>query len=180
MRHTAVERVLAAAMRTMRHRDDIATEQEVGSIVTVNEGRPDNVSPVIADITWRNGAERVIVEISVIVPEAATYLSRGDIYMTQGAASEYNEKRKRVKYRKVNRINGESATIPEDSVVPFIVESSGRLGPAAFSFVNRVFETQTYRRSLLISEIALVCARFNGKMLMASLDRYSSRLHNRG
>jgi hypothetical protein len=67
MRHTAMERMLAAAMRKMRHRDVIETEKEVGSIVTVNEGRSDNVSPVIADITWRNGAERVVVEISVVV-----------------------------------------------------------------------------------------------------------------
>jgi hypothetical protein len=109
------------------------------------------------------GAEKIIVEVSVIVPEANTYMARWDTYLTQDAASEHTETKKRVKYAKVNRINEENATILADSVVPFILEASGRLGPAAFSFIDRVFETQTCRRSQLISEIALICAKFTGK-----------------
>jgi hypothetical protein len=82
-----------------------------------------------------------------------------------------------VKYAKVNRINGESSTIPADSVTSFVLEASGRLGPEAFSFINRVFETQIHRRSLLISEIALICAIFAGKMITASHNRYATQSH---
>jgi hypothetical protein len=171
-RHTKVKEAVLAAIRKMNPRDYVEPEQEVGSIVTVNEGRPDSIHPVIGDIIWMKGAEKIIVEVSVFVPEANTYMARWDTYLTQDAASEQTEIKKKVKYAKVNRINGESATIPADSVIPFVLEASGRLGPAAFSFINRVFETQTYRRSQLISEIALICAKSTGKMLTASRDRY--------
>jgi hypothetical protein len=71
------------------------------------------------------GAEKIIVEVSVFVPEANTYLARWDTYLTQDAASEQTEIKKKVKYAKVNRINGESATIPADSVIPSVLEASG-------------------------------------------------------
>jgi hypothetical protein len=176
-RHMDVQRVLLNAMRKMKPGDYIEPNKEVGSIVTVNEGRPDNATPVIGDIIWMDGPEKVIIELSGIVPEANTYMQRWDTFMTQDAAAEGHQIKKKVKYGKVNRINGESATIPADSVIPFVFEASGRLGPAAFSFINRVFQTQTYRRSQLISEIALICSRFTGKMLAASRDRYLIQAH---
>jgi hypothetical protein len=176
-RHMDVQRVLLNAMRKMKPGDYIEPSKEVGSIVTVNEGRPDNVTPVIGDIVWMDGPEKVIIELSGIVPEANTYMERWDTFMTQDATAEGHQTKKKVKYGKVNRFNGESATIPADSVIPFVFEASGRLGPAAFSFINRVFQTQTYRRSQLISEIALICSRYTGKMLAASRDRYLIQAH---
>jgi hypothetical protein len=172
LRHTRVTDALLAAIRRMNPGNYAEPEKEVGSCVTVNENGPDRIAPVIGDIVWLKGAEKIIVEVSVIVPEANSYMTRWNTYLTQDAASEHTETLKRVKYAKVNSINGVNATIPADSVVPFVLESSGRLGPAAFSFINRVFETQTYRRSHLITEIALICAKINGKMLTASRDRY--------
>lgn len=172
MRHTKVKEAVMAAIKKMKPGDYVEPEKEVGSIVTVNEGRPDNVSPVIGDIIWMNGATKEIVEISGIVPEANTYMARWDTYLTPDAACEQTQIKKKVKYAKVNRISGENSTIPADSVTTFVFEASGRLGPEAFSFINRVFETQTYRRSQLISEIALICAKSTGKMLTASRDRY--------
>jgi hypothetical protein len=160
-----------AAIRKMNPGNYVEPEKEVGSCVTVNENGPDNIAPVIGDIIWLKRAEKIIVEVSVIVPEANTYMNQWNTYLTQDAASERTETKKRVKYASVNSINGVNATIPADSVVPFVLE----LGPAAFSFVNRVFETQTYRRSHLISEIALICAKFTGIMLTASRDRYISQ-----
>jgi hypothetical protein len=119
-----------------------------------------------------NGAVKEVIEVSVVVPEANTYMARYDTYLTQDVAAERTEVTKRVKYTKVNRVSGEIATIPADSVTTFVLEASGRLGPAAFSFINRLFETHTYKRSQLITEIALICAKYTGKMLTASRDRY--------
>ena len=77
-RHTKVKEAVLAAIRKMNPRDYVEPEQEVGSIVTVNEGRPDSIHPVIGDIIWMKGAEKIIVEVSVFVPEANTYMARWD------------------------------------------------------------------------------------------------------
>jgi hypothetical protein len=75
-----VKEAILTAIREMNPRDYVDKEQEVGSIVTVNENGPDNISPVIGDIIWVKGAEKIIVEVSVIVPEANTYMARWDTY----------------------------------------------------------------------------------------------------
>jgi hypothetical protein len=177
IRYTKIKETLVAAIRKMKPGDYVEPEKEVGSIVTVNVGRPDNIAPVTGDIIWMNGATREIIEVSAIVSEANTYMARWDTYLTPDAACEQTQVKKKVKYAKVNRINGESSTIPMDSVTSFVLEALCRLGPEAFSFINRVFVTQTYRRPLLISEIALICARFAGKMLTASHNRYATQSH---
>jgi hypothetical protein len=172
IRHTKVKEALLSAMRKMKPGDYVEPEKEVGSIVTVNAGYPDTITPVLGDIIWMNGAVKEVIEVSVVVPESNTYMARYDTYLTQDVAAERTEVTKRVKYTKVNRVSGEIATIPADSVTTFVLEASGRLGPAAFSFINRLFETHTYKRSQLITEIALICAKYTGKMLTASRDRY--------
>ena len=76
----------------------------------------------------------------------------------------------------MNEVNGIADRIPAESVIPFVIESTGRLGPAAFSFLNKICGTQTFKRSRFISEIALLCARYTGKMLVASRERFDSEL----
>jgi len=176
-RHTEICKALQAVMKSMHPLDYIEREKTAGKIVTANEGRQDSVTEVIADIIWMDGPSRVIIDVQIVTPESQTFIAfPHNSHVRQGAAAEYGERRKRNHYGKVNEVNGERNNIPAESMIPFIIESSGRLGTTAFSFLNRVCRTQTYKRSKFISAVALICARYTGKMLIASRDRLATQL----
>ena len=152
--------------------DSIEMEQAVGQIVTPNaRGGPDNVTNVRADIVWQKGAEQIVIDVSIVGPEAKIYMKFPTLsYIKQDGAALAMELKKRRYYRKVTQPNH----IPEASVIPFVVESTGRLGPAAFSFLNMVCGTQTCRRSAFLSECGLLCARYSGYMRVAGRDRIAA------
>jgi hypothetical protein len=177
MRHTAALDILLRLIKNMAPGDYCEKEKEVGKIVTVNIGRPDSVSFVQGDIVWQQGAAKHVIDLSIVTPEANSFLNPPYLsFLKQDAAAICGEKRKRLHYSKVNEVNGVADRIPAESLIPFVIESTGRLGPAAFSFLNKICGTQTYRRSRFISEIALVCARYTGKMLVATRDRFATEL----
>jgi hypothetical protein len=55
-----------------------------------------------------------------------------------------------------------------DNFVPFVIESSGRLGPKALEFLTLICGTDTYKKSKFIKDISLICARYYGNVLMKS------------
>ena len=177
MRHTAALDILHRLIKNMAPGEYCEKEKEVGKIITANLGRPDSVTFVQGDIVWQQGAAKHVIDLSIVTPEANSFLNPPYLsFLKQDAAAVCGEKRKRLYYSKVNEVNGVADRIPAESLVPFVIESTGRLGPAAFSFLNKICGTQTYRRSRFISEIALVCARYTGKMLVATRDRFATEL----
>jgi hypothetical protein len=50
-------------------------------------------------------------------------------------------------YGKVRIINGVPGRLNLDNFVPFVIESSGRLGPKALEFLTLICGTETYKRS---------------------------------
>jgi hypothetical protein len=87
----------------------------------------------------------------------------------QNASAIEGEVRKKMHYGRVSQItNGEMYKISANSVISFLVESTGRLGPAALSFLNRVGGTTNFRKTNFISEVALLCARTIEKQIVAS------------
>ena len=177
-RHNLVCELLHRFMRTIKPGDRIEREEEVGQIVTPNErGGPDNVTHVQADIVWQNGTDKLVVDVHVVNAEAKEYLKHPNCsYEKQDAAALAGEARKRRYYGKVTVPH----RIPTASVIPFVVESTGRLGPSAFSFLNMICGTQTYRRSKFLTELSLICARYSGFMLVATRDRLDTALQHGG
>ena len=177
-RHTAARDILYRLMKgAVAPGDYCEKEKVVGKIVTANPGRPDSVTFVQTDIVWLDRAVKYVIDVSVVTPEAPSFTQYPYLsHIRQDAAAECGEKRKRLYYSKVNEVNGIADSIPAESVIPFVIESTGRLGPAAFSFLNKICGTQTFKRSRFISEIALLCARYTGKMLVASRERFESEL----
>jgi hypothetical protein len=175
MRHTAALDILLRLIKSMAPGDYCEKEKVVGKIVTANPGRPDSVTFVQGDVVWQQGAAKHVIDLSIVTPEANTFLNHPYLsFLKQDAAAICAEGRKRLYYSKVNEVNGVADRIPAESLIPFVIESTGRLGPAAFSFLNKICGTQTYKRSRFISEIALVCARYTGKMLVATRDRFAT------
>ena len=78
----------------------------------------------------------------------------------------FMERLKRAKYAKI----APPSTPPPASVIPFVMEASGRLGPAAISFLLRICPTQSYLRTKFLNEVSLICARAVGKMLRMARD----------
>jgi hypothetical protein len=176
-RHNKTRDVLVSVIKKRLPLDQVDIEREVGRIVTEHQGGQNSVKSVIGDIIWmKGGTEKVVIDCIVLVKCANTYMEYPHLsHIKEDASAIEGEKRKRNHYGKVNRsTNGEMYEIPANSFIPFLVESTGRLGLAAFSFLNMVRGTQTYRRSNFISEIALLCARTIGKQIVASRDRFAS------
>lgn len=171
-RHNLLCEALHKAMKKLFPGDSIEREQPVGQIVTPNaRGGPDNVTNVRADIVWLKGAERIVIDVSIVGPEAKIYMKYPTLsHIKQDGAAMAMELKKKRYYRKVTHPN----RIPEASVIPFVLESTGRLGPAAFSFLNRICATQTCRRSAFLSECGLLCARYAGYMRVAGRDRIAA------
>ena len=84
-----------------------------------------------------------------------------------GAASKY-EREKRQHYSRVSV----PSPLPPRSVIPFVLEATGRLGPSALLFLHTLCGTQTFLRSRFLSDINLICARTAGRMLKITRDRF--------
>ena len=54
--------------------------------------------------------------------------------------------------------------------IPFVLETSGRLGPSALGFIQRISGAHTYLRSQLLKEITFICAIYSGRMLEATRE----------
>ena len=128
--------------------------------------------PPRGDITWmRGGVEKIIIDVSVVHPEGKMYIKNPILsHLNQDAAALAVENRKRLHYQKVSV----PAAIPGSSVIPFVLESTGRLGLSAFSFLNSLCLTQTYRRSKFINDCAMLCARYCGFMLVNTRERFAA------
>ena len=157
--------------------EDILTEQNVGQIVTPNPLGGQNVRDVRADIIYRKEAQRKIIDVAVANPVGKENLAYPiESHKRLDAAAMSKEKRKRNHYRRVSQ----PTPIPETDVIPFVLETTGRLGPSALLFLHSVCGTQTYRRTIFINECALLCARYAGKILSATRTRFSITPQNGG
>jgi hypothetical protein len=124
---------------------------------------------VRADITWVHEAEKLIIDIMVIDPGCQTYVKPPVLsFQSNERAAVWAENIKRNHYSKVVI----PAKLNAHSVIPFVVEASGRLGPAALAFVNRVCGTQSFIKSTFLREISMITARSTGRMLKATRDQY--------
>lgn len=121
---------------------------------------------VRADIFWRDEAANVIIDIACVDPGCHQYL-QWESFKEADAAARYMEWVKHQHYKKVVL----PARLPVNSVYPFVIEASGRLGPTALSLLNRICGTQTFLKSMFLREVALITARYMGVMLKSTRDQ---------
>jgi hypothetical protein len=147
----------------------LSMEFDVGSYTIGGEG----LRTVRTDIMFIKGAETLYIDIAIIDPAADEYQKppTSSHLRQDGAASKY-EQTKRQHYGRVNT----PASLPASSVIPFVIEASGRLGPSALLFLHSVCGTQTFLRSSFLNDISIICARTAGKMLKMTRDRYQGGL----
>ena len=89
-------------------------------------------------------------------------------HLTQDGASSKYERSKRQHYARVNT----PAAIPPRSIIPFVIEATGRLGPSALLFLQSKCGSRTVPRSNFLTEINLICDRTAGRMYKMTRDRF--------
>ena len=132
-------------------------------------GRTTMDTTLRTDIKYLKGVDTFYIDIAVVDPAALEYQKAPTFsHLTRdGAASKY-ERTKRNYYSRVVT----PSPLPERSVIPFVVEATGRLGPSALLFLHSLCSTQTFSRSKLLSDVNLVCARTAGRMFKMTRDRF--------
>jgi Reverse transcriptase (RNA-dependent DNA polymerase) len=167
-RHDAIRDMLYQLIKKLHpgiQQTHLTMECVVGQILTEGEN-PRNVR---TDIKFVKGADTLCIDIAVVDPAAATYMqtpTSSHLYR-DGAASKY-EREKRQHYSRVSV----PSPLPPRSVIPFILEATGRLGPSALLFLHTLCGTQTFLRSRFLSDVNLICARTAGRMLKITRDRF--------
>jgi hypothetical protein len=168
--HTEIVALLVAFIRKVCAHSEVGKEKEVGRMAAGPNGHAVGVR---ADIVASIGPITYVIDVSTIDPCGQTPLglvpSSADC---QDAAARSRERTKRHHYRKVVT----PSPIPEGSVVPFVIETSGRLGPSAMSFLLAVCPTQTLTRSRFLNAVVMTCNKNNGKCLQATRDRFRRNL----
>ena len=130
---------------------------------------------VKADISLVRAAETLVIDVSIVDPGADQYLLTPYFsFREQDGAAKSMEAHKASHYRSVVTPH----LIPEGSVIPFVVEASGRLGPSALGFLQRVCGTRTHLRSRFIADVSMICAISLGKSLEATRERFRIREQN--
>ena len=164
-RHDEIRDCFVRLLRKIYPHNMITTEALVGRTVPNAHGV---TKEVFSDVTLVLGAETLIIDFAVVCPGGAHYLqypTRSAI--TQDGAALHKEVSKRRHYATV----APPDTPPPNSVIPFVLEASGRLGPSALGFLHRICPTQTYLRTRFLHDVSFICARTTGRILRTSRDR---------
>jgi hypothetical protein len=174
-RHTACRNALIALMKSVLPNARVEKEKVVGMrLLRDEEGVAPKQIKVICDIRLQNGPVENIVDLMVVEPSCEHYCQDKPgrnvprSCEVVNAAAVIGQKFKINHYGKVRIINGVPGRLNLDNFVPFVIESSGRLGPKALEFLTLICGTETYKRSRFIKDISLICARFYGSVLMKS------------
>jgi hypothetical protein len=170
-RHNELRNLL---FQLLRKRNPTAGEGELDMEVVIGSTAPTVARPaqdVRADIRWVCEAETLAIDIACVDPGAQTYLAPPSLSAsTRDGAAAKMERQKYAHYAKVVL----PAPVPANSVLPFVIEASGRLGPKALGFLAKVCGTQTYLRSKFLNECAMVCARYLGFMLKSTREQFQN------
>ena len=134
----------------------VAMEKAVGKTAHDADGVAQDV---VADVTLDLGPEVIVRDFAVVYPGASLYMEQPiESRLNQDGAAKDMERSKRPNYAKI----APPSTPPPASVIPFVIEASGRLGPAAINLLLRICPTQTFVGTHFLNVISLTCARTLG------------------
>jgi Reverse transcriptase (RNA-dependent DNA polymerase) len=163
--HTDIVSLLYNLLKRRHPLSAIAKEKEVGHTV---EGQA-----VRADIVVNIGPTTYVIDVSTVDPGNASSLGQAQSSAThQDSAALKRERTKRTYYRRVVT----PARLEEAQVIPFVVETSGRLGPAAISFLFQLCVLSPFARTKFLNSVVMLVSRTNGKILKDTRDRFQQYL----
>ena len=101
-----------------------------------------------------------IVDVSVVEPSSQMYLLQ-ESWKVENVANKLRENVKCIKYQHCRALQQEGGA----SLIPFVLEATGRLGPAAVEFMSKLNKENTLYASLFLDHMAAGLARTTGQML---------------
>ena len=164
--HTDIVDLLYTLLKTRYPLAAIQKEKEVGQTAPIQ-------GPAIgirADIVATIGPITYVIDVSTVDPGNTSSLSLNPSSASnQDAAAIQREK---IKHRHYRRVVTPAALDPA-CVIPFVIETSGRLGPQAIAFLSTVCSSQKFLRSRFLNNVVMCVAKQNGKMLKATRNRFN-------
>jgi hypothetical protein len=111
-----------------------------------------------ADLRIRMNAILKVIDVAVVDPGCSTALAKGSANFPDRAA----------RMRQEQKINQYAQVVPHivnsDVFVAFVVEATGRLGPSAKAFVDKIGENHSFFRSRFLDQLSGCIARYNALM----------------
>lgn len=163
-RHHQITKTLAALLRRTQPAP-VAIEALAGVTAADHD--------IIADIKWSLPEGNSYIDVAVVDPGADSYTTTPFFsHLNTDAAALFMERRKRTHYARI-------VPAPNPlSIIPFVVEATGRLGPSALALIARLCRTHTHLKSQFLTQLSMICAITAGNMLEASRDRFLSYPQN--
>ena len=153
--HTACRNALFSLIKSVLPNAKVEKEKVVGKrLLRSEEGVAPKEIKVICDIRVQNVPMENIIDVMVVKPSCDHYCQDKPGWIVPrscevvNAAASIGEKYKISHYGKLRIINDLPGRLNFNNFVPFIIESSGRLGPKALEFL--ICGTKTYKRSRFI------------------------------
>jgi len=130
--------------------------------------RVDESGRVVADIRYTEEGQSTIIDVAVADPAAPSYrsLPTGST-ATPDVAALFRENEKRTKYAGIDNVD----------VIPFAMEATGRLGPAALAYITKLCGNEAVgvaRRNRFIDRASVVCANYSSMCIIQRRRRISS------
>jgi hypothetical protein len=120
----------------------------------------DESGRVVADIRYTEEGQSTIIDVAVADPAAPSYraLPIGSA-ATPDVAALFRENEKRTKYAGIDNVD----------VIPFALEATGRLGPAALAYITKLCGNEAVgvaRRNRFIDRASVVCANYSSMCMI--------------
>ena len=157
-RHDRVRNHLKDLLRQCYSDAAVTMEEPIGWMAVGLEGTGRGTK---ADVCMRRGPLMVIFDIAIVEPSAPTYLAMGSDSKAATAAI-HREEAKRAAFTAL----GMDAAV---QFVPFVVEATGRLGPAALAyFIDHFEDDHRARGQEFLAKVSATIAKWNAKIIVAN------------
>jgi hypothetical protein len=113
---------------------------------------------ITADIQYETNNNIHYIDVAVANPSSQTYLNLGSA-TTADVATKHKEQAKSRHYEVLGN------AVQTGRFIPFALEATGRLGPAAVRFIERMAGLRYDLKNKLIDQINVVMAHFNGQLI---------------
>jgi hypothetical protein len=119
---------------------------------------------ITADLQYEIDNNINYIDVTVANPASQSYLDMGST-TTADVASKHREQAKSRHYAVLGN------AVQTGRFIPFALEATGRLGPAAVRFIERMAGLRHDLKNRLIDQINVVMAHFNGQLIFNRRDQ---------
>jgi len=161
-RHDRLRDAFAQLLRMSYPDAEVSTEKVVEGLPRIG-GTDDGTGRcrVRADVYMRDGPTVTIFDVAIVNPSARSYIEKGSDENPDIAARHREELKRQAFYERFG---------PDTQInfVPFVVEATGRMGPAAVAYYDRYIaaNTETWKGQQFLAKMSSIIALWNSRMIL--------------